>query len=91
MEQAEINYVHDVYPVEYGEALHHLFRRFNVCGDAILKTSLCIRFQQICDPVLSKLEGVFGFGGNLNAGKSSRRGHKSDNLDLNVGSILEDG
>ena len=44
MEEAEINYVHDVYPVDYGEALHHLFRRFNLCGDAILKTSLCIRF-----------------------------------------------
>lgn len=45
MEEAEINYVHDVYPCEYGEAIQYLFRRFNLCGDAILKTSLCLRCQ----------------------------------------------
>jgi hypothetical protein len=45
MNEIEVNHAHDVYPVEYGEAIRHMMRRFNVCGDAIMRTNLCIRFQ----------------------------------------------
>ena len=92
MKEVEINYVHDVYPIEYNEALQYLFRRFNLCGDAIMKTSLCLRLQQICDPVFRKLESFTGFGGNLGSNKGGRHnGNKSENLDLTMGTILEDG
>lgn len=96
LNEVEISYVHDVYPVEYGEAVRHMMRRFNVCGDSIMRTSLCVRIQQICEPVLNKLETVTGFGGNLNSGSSKRNSKKNgsdrdgyENLDMT--NITEDG
>ena len=59
----------EVTPVELREVFRHTAMELRARREWICQTRICQGLHALCGPILAKLEGLFGRGGNLAAGQ----------------------